>query len=61
MAKENRPTLRNRKGWKGFVWNYPDWQRKVVEGKLWDQMDWTNGKQPKEETRDKMGKLIQKW
>lgn len=61
MAKENRATLRRRKGWKGFVWTYPDWQKKVVEGGLWDSMDWTNGEKPKSETKDKMGKTIQKW
>lgn len=61
MAKENRPTLRNRKGWKGFVWTYPDWVKKVIDSGLWDEIDWTNGAKPKEETRDKMGKIIQKW
>jgi hypothetical protein len=45
MAKENKPTMRNRKGWKGYVWNYPDWQRKVVEGSLWDDIRlYRNGK-----------------
>jgi hypothetical protein len=61
MAKENKPTMRSRKGWKGYVWTYPDWQEKVVLGGLWDQMDWTNGKRPKEVTKDKMGREIQKW
>lgn len=61
MAKENRPLMRNRKGWKGYVWTYKDWQEKVVLGGLWDQMDWTNGEKPKEETRDVHGKIIQKW
>lgn len=61
MAKENKAVLRRRKGWKGFVWGYPEWQKKVVETGLWDNMDWTNGKKPKEVTHDKMGKEIQKW
>ena len=61
MAMENKPLMRNRKGWKGYVWTYKDWQEKVVLGGLWDQMDWNNGEKPKEETRDKMGKIIQKW
>jgi hypothetical protein len=53
--------LRRMKGWIGYVWNYPDWQEKVVLGGLWDNMDWTNGEKPKEEIKDKMGKIIQKW
>lgn len=61
MAKENKPTMRRRKGWKGFVWGYPEWQRKVVDTGLWEEIDWTTGKRPKSETKDKMGKIIQKW
>jgi hypothetical protein len=61
MAKENKATLRRRKGWKGFVWTYPEWQKKVVEGGLWDAIDWTTGAKPKSETKDKMGRVIQKW
>lgn len=62
MAKENKPLMRNRKGWKGFVWLYPDWQRKVVLGGLWDAIKWEGGtKAPKSVEVDKMGKIIQKW
>jgi hypothetical protein len=50
------------KGWKGYVWNYPKWQEKVVLGGLWEKINWGGGtKKPKEETKDIHGKIIQKW
>jgi hypothetical protein len=57
MAKENRPLLRRQKGWPGFVHGY----KKFIETVDWESIDWTNGEKPKEESRDKMGKIIQKW
>lgn len=53
--------LRKRKGWIGMCWGYRDYMKKVVYSGLWDKMDWTNGEKPKSETKDKMGKIIQKW
>jgi hypothetical protein len=36
MAKENRPVLTDRKGWKGFVWGYRDF----LEKNHWDDVEW---------------------
>jgi hypothetical protein len=38
MAKENRPVLRNQKGWKGFVWNTP--KRRKIFDKVWHTIKW---------------------
>jgi hypothetical protein len=57
MAKENKPLMRRQKGWIGFVRHYKNY----IENGSYDDMDWSNGAKPKEETRDKMGKIIQKW
>jgi len=58
MAKENRPLLRRTKGWKGFVRSYNNY----IKNGSYDNMKWGKGSQePKEITKDKMGKIIQKW
>jgi len=57
MAKENKATLRRRKGWYGFVHGYAEYVKNVD----WDSIKWDEESQCKEETRDAMGKIIQKW
>jgi hypothetical protein len=43
MAQENKPLIRNQKGWKGFVWNTPT-RRKIFD-KVWHTIKWN--KNPK--------------
>ena len=57
MAKENRAVLRRRKGWFGFVHGYADYVKNVD----WDSIKWDKKTKAKEETRDKMGRIVQKW
>ena len=57
MAKENKAQLRRRKGWIGFVHGYADYVKNVD----WDSIKWDKKTKAKEETRDSMGRLIQKW
>lgn len=40
QKSSQRPTLRRRKGWKGFVWGYPDWVRATTDEGRWDNIDW---------------------
>ena len=42
QAQKNsqRPKLRNRKGWKGFVWGYKDWVRATTDEGRWDAIEW---------------------
>lgn len=49
--------MRRRKGWFGFVHGYSDYIKKVD----WDTIKWDDEPKCKEEYRDKMGKIIQKW
>ena len=37
-GNENKPKLRNRKGWKGFVWGYNDFIK--VADKIWHKINW---------------------
>ena len=57
MAKENRPTMRNQKGWKGYV------RSDYINNKNYDKIDWESGgsKKPKKIEKDVMGKEIQRW
>jgi hypothetical protein len=56
---DNKGGLRRQKGWPGFVHGYSDYLKKAPE---WDEIDWNGGtERPQEETRDEMGKIIQKW
>ena len=58
MAKENRPTLRGRKGWIGFVRDY----KKFTDTVDWDSIEWDKKKSKcKSVEKDSMGKEIQKW
>ena len=57
MAKENRPTLRGRKGWIGFVRDY----KKFTDTVDWDSMEWDKKSKCKSVEKDSMGKEIQKW
>ena len=58
MAKENKPMMRRTKGWKGFVRSYNNY----IENGAYDDMEWSKKTmEPKEVTRDKMGKIIMKW
>ena len=50
--------LRRQKGWYGFVHGYKDWLKKAPE---WDEIKWDENPKCKEQTIDKMGKIIQKW
>ena len=50
--------MRRQKGWTGFVRSY----RNYIENGSYDNVKWGDRTQePKEEVRDKMGKIIQKW
>lgn len=43
--RSQRPVLRNRKGWKGFVWGYKDWVKATTDEGRWDLVNWgENGK-----------------
>ena len=57
MAKENRPTLRNRKGWIGFVRDYNKW----LKSDGYEKVEWDKESRCKSVTKDVMGKEIQKW
>ena len=58
MAKENKPLMRNRKGWVGFVRSYRDY----IKNGSYDDMKWGEGtKKPKSRTKDEMGKEIIKF
>ena len=58
MAKENKPLLRRQKGWPGFVRSYKNY----IENGFYDEVKWgKRTKEPKEETKDVMGKIIQRW
>ena len=50
--------LSKRKGWYGFVHGYKDFLKNAPE---WDEIKWDEKSKCKEETRDTMGKIIQKW
>ena len=39
QKNNQRPMLRGRKGWKGFVWGYPKWVKACEEGR-WDAVEW---------------------
>jgi hypothetical protein len=53
---DNKRSWSMRKGWIGYV--RADWD---AIRKNWDDVDWTTGPKPKEEKKDEMGKIIQKW
>ena len=57
MAKENRPTMRNQKGWIGYV------RSDYINNQNHDKIDWTTGgtQKPKAVEKDIMGKEVQKW
>lgn len=57
MAKENRPLMRNRKGWIGFVRDYSKW----VASDGYEKIEWDEKSKAKSVTKDVMGKEIQKW
>lgn len=40
QKRSQRPTLRNRKGWKGFVWGYHDWVKATTDEGRWDLVSW---------------------
>ena len=40
QKSSQRPILRNRKGWKGFVWGYKDWIRATEDEGRWDAVSW---------------------
>lgn len=44
QKNSQRGALRRQKGWKGFVWGYPE-RRKVFD-KIWPTIDWN--KNPKQ-------------
>jgi hypothetical protein len=49
VAKDNKPILRNLKGWKGYVWNYKNMVEKFDE--VWDDIEWGTGTKPKSEEK----------
>jgi len=57
MAKENRPLLRGRKGWIGFVRDYNKW----LESDGYENIEWDKTSKAKSVKKDLMGKEIQKW
>jgi hypothetical protein len=58
MAKENKSVMRRQKGWIGFVRNYKNY----IENGSYDEVKWGDRTlEPKEVTRDPMGKIIYKW
>jgi len=58
MAKENRPLMRNQKGWIGYC--RMDHKKMLRE---WAKVDWSTGgtKEPKEVLTDIHGKTTTKW
>jgi hypothetical protein len=40
QKRATRPLLRNRKGWKGFVWGYKDWLKATIDEGRWDMIRW---------------------
>jgi len=56
--RDNKRGISKQKGWPGFVHGYAEYIRKAD----WDKITWgKRTKNPKEESRDKMGRIIQKW
>ena len=43
QKNSQRPILRNRKGWKGFVWGYKDWLKATEDEGRWDAIEWGKG------------------
>lgn len=55
--RDNKPSLSKQKGWIGYV--RADWDA-IREN--WDDVDWDGGTlEPKDEVKDKNGKIIQTW
>ena len=40
QKNSQRASLRNRKGWKGFVWGYHDWIKATEDEGRWDNIEW---------------------
>jgi hypothetical protein len=38
--RNQKPLLRGRKGWKGFVHGYGDWLKATEDEGRWDAVDW---------------------
>jgi hypothetical protein len=64
MEGQNKPQtkglMRRRKGWIGFVQNYPDWVKACDEG-AWDNIKWGTVKGVKDVNKDAMGKITYKF
>jgi len=63
QKQSQRPILRNRKGWKGFVWGYKDWIHATEDEGRWDTVKWgQDGKLSGAKKVERVGtKLIYKY
>jgi len=63
QKNSQRPHLRNRKGWKGFVWGYKDWIKATEDEGRWDLVSWgENGKKSGAKSVEKVGnKTVYRW